>query len=119
MQIGLWISLFQLEVARAIEAQLVIAVNCIHSRGCFVHGDIFLIQPLRESDHISTEKLHDQYGEPVLKPVNRLDGQKLPPGVPKYAILPIWLGEASEKLILPEARILISDFGEAFSRRKN
>ncbi|OKP11832.1 hypothetical protein PENSUB_2698 [Penicillium subrubescens] len=29
--------------------------------------------------------------------------------------LPIWLGEASEKIALPEARIILSDFGEAFS----
>jgi hypothetical protein len=52
---GLCISLFQLEVARAMEAQLVITVNYIHSRGCFVHGDLhcgnILIQLLRELDH--------------------------------------------------------------------
>lgn len=115
---GSWISLFQLEVARVLAAQLVIAVHYIHSRG-FVHGDLhrgnILLQLPREFGQLSTEKLYEQYGEPVLEPVNRLDGQKLPPGVPQYGILPIWLGEASENITLPEARMILSDFGEAFS----
>jgi hypothetical protein len=44
-------------------------------------------------------------------PVNRLDSQKLPPGVPEYGVFTYlaW-GEA-----LPEARIILSNFGEAFS----
>ncbi|KAB8267701.1 kinase-like domain-containing protein [Aspergillus minisclerotigenes] len=83
---GSWISLFQLEVARALTAQL-----------------------------LSTEKLYELYGEPVLEPVNRLDSQKLPLGVPQCCIPPVLLGEASEKITLPEARILLSDFGETFS----
>jgi serine/threonine protein kinase len=36
---GLWIRLFQLEVARVLAAQLVIDVDYIHSQG-FVHGDL-------------------------------------------------------------------------------
>ncbi|PYI33392.1 protein kinase [Aspergillus indologenus CBS 114.80] len=115
---GSWISLFQLEVARALAAQLVIAIHYIHSQG-FVHGDLhrgnILLQLPRDFDYLSTTQLYAQYGEPVLEPVNRLDGQRLPPGVPQYGVLPIWLGEASEKITLPESRIVVSDFGEAFS----
>jgi serine/threonine protein kinase len=37
---GSWIGLFQLEVARVLAAQLVIAVDYIHSQG-FVHRDIY------------------------------------------------------------------------------
>ncbi|KAJ6127416.1 kinase-like protein [Penicillium sp. IBT 18751x] len=115
---GSWISLFQLEVARDLAAQLVIAVHYIHSQG-FVHGDLhcgnILLQLPHEFDHLSTAKIYQQYWEPVLEPVNRLDGHKLPPGVPQYGIVPIWLGEASENITLPEARIFLSDFGEAFS----
>src|SRR5699024_10554310 len=59
--------------------------------------------------------LYELYGEPVLEPVNRLDGRKLPPGVPQHGIIPIWLGEASENTTLLEGRVLLSDFGEAFS----
>jgi serine/threonine protein kinase len=90
-----WISLFQLEVARVLAAQLVIAVDYIHSQG-FVYKDLYrgniLLKLSREFDYLSTEKLYEQYREPVLEPVNRLDSQKLPPGVPhvpQYSVLPI------------------------------
>ncbi|KAF7122631.1 hypothetical protein CNMCM5793_000656 [Aspergillus hiratsukae] len=115
---GSWIRLFQLRLARVLAAQLVIAVHYIHSQG-FIHGDLhrgnILLRPSRAIDKLSTKKFYEQYGEPVLVPVNRLDGQKLPLGVPQHGILPLWLGEASENITLPEAMILLSDFGEAFS----
>lgn len=115
---GSWISLFQLEVARALAAQLAIAVRYIHSQG-FVHGDLhrgnILLQPSHDFDQLSIPKLYELYGEPVLEPVNRLDDQKLPLGVPQHGIIPVWLGEASENITLLEARVLLSDFGEAFS----
>ncbi|KAI9933897.1 hypothetical protein MW887_004969 [Aspergillus wentii] len=114
-----WISLFQLEVARAIAAQLVIAVQYIHSQR-FVHGDLhqgnILFLPSCEfTAELPTEKIYKKYGEPEFEPVNRLDGQKLPTGVPEHGVVPIWLGEASENVTLLESRILLSDFGEAFS----
>ncbi|KAB8207160.1 kinase-like domain-containing protein [Aspergillus parasiticus] len=114
-----WIGLFQLEVARAIAAQLVIAVQYIHSQG-LVHGDLhrgnILFLPSRGFNELATETIYKEYGEPEFEPVNRLDGQKLPPtGVSEYGVIPIWLGEASENISLPESRILLSDFGEAFS----
>ncbi|KAL5356013.1 kinase-like domain-containing protein [Aspergillus floccosus] len=112
-----WISLFQLDVARALAAQLVIAVRYIHSQG-LVHGDLhrgnILLQLPSGFDQSTTEELYNLCGEPVLEPVNRLDGQDLQSGVPQHGVLPIWLGEASENITLPEARILLSDFGEAF-----
>ncbi|KAB8254664.1 kinase-like domain-containing protein [Aspergillus pseudonomiae] len=112
---------FQVEVARATAAQLVMAVQHIHSAG-FVHGDLhrrnILLQLSRQFDQLSAEMLYEQYGELVLEPVNRLDGQKLPPGVPDYGVSPVWLGEASENVTLPEAKICVSDFGEAFSPAK-
>ncbi|KAE8166057.1 kinase-like domain-containing protein [Aspergillus tamarii] len=113
-----WLSLFQLEVARAIAAQLVIAVRYIHSQG-FVHGDLhrgnLLFLPSREFTELSTEQIYKEYGEPEFESVSRLDGQKLPTGVPEYGVVPIWFGEASENVTLPEARIILSDFGEAFA----
>jgi serine/threonine-protein kinase SRPK3 len=115
---GSWIRLFQLDVARALAAQLAIAVEYIHSQGV-VHGDlhlgnILLKMPLN-FDQLSVEKLYEEYGAPELDPVVHLDGKPLPPGVPSHGIAPLWLGEASEKITLAEARILLTDFGEAFS----
>ncbi|KAJ5934359.1 hypothetical protein N7466_003906 [Penicillium verhagenii] len=63
---------------------------------------------------LSVEGLYKKYGEPEFEEIRRFDGQPLPPNIPPQAVLPIWLGEASEKLTLPEAKILLSDFGEAF-----
>ncbi|KAJ5389186.1 protein kinase domain protein [Penicillium cataractarum] len=115
---GSWISLFRLEVARALAAQLAIAFQFILSQD-FVHGDLHrgnvLLRLSREFDQLSTEKLYERYGEPIYERVNRLDGQELPSGVPRDGVLPVWLGEASEIVTLQEARILVSDFGEAFS----
>lgn len=113
-----WIGLFQIDVARALAAQLATVIRYMHFKG-FVHGDLhrgnILLQPQSNFDKLSTKELYELYGEPELVPVNRLDGQTPPPGVPKYGVVPIWLGESSEKVTLPEARIILADFGQAFS----
>ncbi|PWY94480.1 kinase-like protein [Aspergillus sclerotioniger CBS 115572] len=116
-----WSRLFQLDVARALAAQLAIAVGYIHTRGV-VHGDlhlgnILLKRPLK-LDHLSIGELYEEYGTPELERVVRLDGTALPDGVPSHGIFPIWLGEASDKLSLAEAKILLTNFGEAFLPRK-
>ena len=115
---GSWISLFQINVARALAAQLVTVIRYIHSRD-FVHGDLhrgnILLQPQSNFDKLTTKELYELYGKPVLEPVNRLDGQPSPTGVPKHGVVTIWLGISSEKITLPEARVLLSDFGQTFS----
>lgn len=45
----------------------------------------------------------------------RLDGQSLPPGVPPYGTVPIWLGKKGNEIAPSEAHLLLSDFGGAFS----
>ncbi|WQF77233.1 Putative protein kinase [Colletotrichum destructivum] len=42
------------------------------------------------------------------------DGKPLAPGVPSHVFSPVRLGEASEKLSLSEAKVLVADFGVAF-----
>ncbi len=59
--------------------------------------------------------MYEKYGAPDLEPIIRLDGKPLPLGVPSRAVVPVWLGEPSEEVTLPEAEVLLSDFGEAFS----
>ncbi|KAF1343625.1 putative srpk [Delphinella strobiligena] len=93
---GSWTGLFQLDVARALAAQVVLAIEYAHSQGV---------------------KLYEEYGEPELEPVVLFDGGPLPPNVPTHGIAPIWLAEASEKIPLTEAPILLADFGEAFLPR--
>ncbi|KAJ5933106.1 hypothetical protein N7516_007595 [Penicillium verrucosum] len=113
--------LFQLEVARALAAQLVLAVEYVHSQG-FVHGDLHagnvLLQLSFDLSQLSVEELYKKYGEPEFEAIRRFDGQPLPSNIPSRALLPIWLGEASDKLKLLEAKILLGDFGEAFSPTK-
>ncbi|KAI9933648.1 hypothetical protein MW887_008121 [Aspergillus wentii] len=115
---GSWKYLFQIDVARALAAQLTMAVEYVHSQG-FVHGDLhlgnILLQVPPDFDKISDERLHNEYGKPEQEAVVRLDGKPLPPNVPSHAITPIWLGKACEEITLPESRILLTDFGEAFS----
>ena len=111
---GSYILLFKLEVARALAAQLAIAVEYVHSQG-FAHGGLHygnvLIQLPSGFDY-------EKYGQPEPEAITRFDGKELPPCVPSHGIPPIWLGEATEKLKLSEAKILLSDFGEAFSPAK-
>ncbi|GKZ65025.1 hypothetical protein AnigIFM60653_007610 [Aspergillus niger] len=118
---GSWLRLFKLDVARAFAAQLVLAVDYIHTRE-FIHGDIhmgnILLKTSRDIDQLSPEQLCKKYGAPELDPVVHLDGKPLLPGVPSHGIAPIWLGEPSEKVTLPEASILLADFGEAFSSKE-
>jgi serine/threonine protein kinase len=61
--------LFQLDVARALAAQLVIAVEYVHSQG-FVHGDLHYenillqLQLPYDLDQLTIEELYQKYGDP-------------------------------------------------------
>ncbi|KAH9988770.1 kinase-like domain-containing protein [Xylariaceae sp. FL0662B] len=109
--------LFRPPVARAIAAQLVQAVDFLHSRGV-VHSDLhegnILLGTPKSIDSLSPDKLYEKYGHPELEKIERLDGQPLGVGVPKHGVDPIWLGSACEKVALDEADILLTDFGESF-----
>jgi serine/threonine protein kinase len=111
---------FSVDVAHALTTQLLQAVACIHQRG-FVHGDIHLrnvLLQLPESfSHLSDQELYAEYGEPVLEAVTRSDGDHspLPPNVPAQVVMPLWLARPSEGLSVNEAKLLLSDFGEAFA----
>ncbi|PGH06325.1 hypothetical protein AJ79_06568 [Helicocarpus griseus UAMH5409] len=113
-----WIRLFHLDVARILTVQLAIAVAYVHAQG-FVHGDLHLGNILLRTppgiDQLPVESLYEEYGQPILDPIIHLDGKPLPPGVPSHAVVPVWLGKESEKITPSEARILLTDFGEAFS----
>ena len=80
-------------------------------------GNILLRMP-SVLDALSIQQLYDKYGEPELEPIIRSDGQPLPPGVPSYAVVPVWMGESSEDIPLAHANILLGDWGEAFAPSK-
>lgn len=109
MKTGSWIRLFKLETARALAAQLAIAVDYVHSQGV-VHGELHLGNVLLEMpsnfDQLLVEEINEKYGETELEPGVHLDGKPLPPGVPSHGITPVWLGEASENIPLTESRLL-------------
>ncbi|PLB46176.1 kinase-like protein [Aspergillus steynii IBT 23096] len=114
---GSYQRLFQARSARSLIAQLVMAVEYIHSRG-IVHGDLhlgnILLRLPTDFDTLSVEELYAKYGPPTSEPIVRHDNQPLAPNVPKKAVLPVWLGKLCEKFTSPEVSILLSDFGEAF-----
>lgn len=117
MKNGSLIRLVQLEIARALAAQLAFTVDYVHSEGV-VHGDLHLGNILLELppnlNQLSVEELYEKYGVPDAEPVVHLDGEPLPPGAASHGIMSLWLGEASENIPLTESRLVLADFGESF-----
>lgn len=56
----------------------------------------------------------EKYGEPETVPITQRDGKPLPPNVPTKAVIPLYVGKDAEEFTLSDARVLLSDFGEAF-----
>lgn len=63
---------------------------------------------------LSIPQFYVRFGHPEPQLVRRLDGKPNPPGVPSHLVPPVWLGVASHELILPEATLLLADFGVAW-----
>jgi serine/threonine protein kinase len=66
-------------------------------------------------DALSIEEFYKRYKEPIGEEVKYKDGRPLPKSVPARCYYPAWLGKKSEDVSLSEARILLTDFGVAFS----
>ncbi|KAI1120838.1 kinase-like domain-containing protein [Nemania abortiva] len=111
-------SLFQLDVARSLCAQVAMAICFIHSQG-YAHGDLhlgnFLLQLPSSLNDLSVNELYVKLGTPKREPILRTDGKPIQSsGVPSYAVPPAWLGIACDKVALSDAKLLLSDFGVAF-----
>ncbi|KAG7115266.1 Serine/threonine-protein kinase spk-1 like [Verticillium longisporum] len=107
---------FPLRFARSLAAQLAMAVAYVHHLG-YVHGDIHMgniLLQLPSLDHLTVEELCEEFDPPEPEPVVRVDGQPLPPGVPPHVYPPIWLGKPGDEVTLPEAKLVLADFGTAF-----
>ncbi|KAJ0418441.1 kinase-like protein [Aspergillus carlsbadensis] len=121
--------LFTMPVARAIAAQIILAVAFLHRRGV-VHADLhvgnIMFRLPNSIDELSPRDLYQKYGEPNLELFERLDGEPnlelferldgkpLTDGVPTHGVVPIWLGKDSDLVTLSEAKIFVTDFGESF-----
>ncbi|KAF7559806.1 hypothetical protein G7046_g4352 [Stylonectria norvegica] len=110
-------ALFQLSTARTVAAQMIWTVAYLHEKG-IVHGDLhlgnFLFKLPDRIERLTAEGLYKEFDEPELVPLTRLDGASLGDGVPSHAVVPIWLGDKSEDLVVSDASILLSDFGESY-----
>lgn len=64
-----WIHLYQLDVARALAAQLVLAVDHVHTQG-IVHGDLhmsnILLKTSADFDQLTLDQSYEKYGTPEL-----------------------------------------------------
>lgn len=75
-----------------------------------------ILLQLPRLDHLSTQQLYDEFDSPEPEPVVKADKQPLTsPSVPTHVYSPIWLGKPSNEVLVPEAKILLTDFGTAFS----
>jgi serine/threonine protein kinase len=108
---------FRLDVARAMAAQLVIAVAHVHEKGT-VHGDVTLRNVILrlpfDINKFSVDALYEKFGKPVRLPVVREDGKELTSAVPSECIESVWMGKTSDEIRLPDAKIMLIDFGESY-----
>ncbi|KAL5043601.1 hypothetical protein BDW71DRAFT_199660 [Aspergillus fruticulosus] len=76
--------------AMVLAAQLVVAVEYLHSQGYahddFHHGNVLTRMP--------SEFSYSQCGQPELIPITRFKGKDLSPDISSHAIVPVWLGKA-------------------------
>jgi len=133
--------LLHLPIARAVIAELVLAVRYLHLQGVAHGGNVareretehrFQLQLLivglqhldlhcgnillRLPDHFQQAdpaQLYNITGQPIQLPVVRLDGAPLPPGVPRMVVGPARTGTPSDKISPAHLPVMISDFGEA------
>ncbi|OJD20396.1 hypothetical protein ACJ73_08272, partial [Blastomyces percursus] len=84
--------LLDLRIARAIAADLVLAVQFSHGQGIihgYTHcGNVFLRLPadVRRMIKIDPSQLYRKFGDPILEPIVRVDGNPLPAGVPTTSL---------------------------------
>ena len=67
-------------------------------------------------DDLTDQELYERYGLPEPEAVVREDGEPLSsPSVPSNVYACIWMGKPSNELSLDESKLILSDFGTAFS----
>ncbi|OJD10090.1 CMGC/SRPK protein kinase [Emergomyces pasteurianus Ep9510] len=114
--------LLDLRIARAIAADLVLAVQFLHGQS-IIHGDIhcgniFLRLPADVRRMIDPSQLYRKFGDPILEPIVRVDGKPLPAGVPTHVVGPARIGIRSDQITSTYLPIMLSDFGLSYYSSK-
>ncbi|TDZ15304.1 Serine/threonine-protein kinase SRPK [Colletotrichum orbiculare MAFF 240422] len=109
--------LFEPQTARAMIAQLILAVAYMHSNGV-VHGDITLsnifLPPPNLSDIASHKDLFKKFQPAGPQPLVQDDGEPYGPEKPPYMMPSFWFGGACDELEFKDAWVTLGDFGEAW-----
>ncbi|KLJ07357.1 hypothetical protein EMPG_17166 [Blastomyces silverae] len=110
--------LLNLRIARAIAADLVLAVQFLHGQS-IIHGDvhcgnIFLRLPADVRRMIDPSQLYRKFGDPILDAIVRVDGKPLPAGVPTHIVGPARVGIQSDQITPAYLPIMLSDFGSSY-----
>lgn len=92
--------------------QLILFITDLHL------GNVLVKLPT-SLDELSVDQFYNEYGHPQTVRITRRDVQPLPPNIPEHAVLPLHLIIPAREFKLSDARILLGDFGEAFSPLEN
>ena len=81
-----------------------------------IHLRNILVKLPTNFDKLSVDEFYKKYGKPETVPIRREDGKPLSCHIPSRAVKPLTLSnKPAWDFTLADARILLSDFGEAFS----
>ncbi|KAL8387322.1 hypothetical protein RB595_009990 [Gaeumannomyces hyphopodioides] len=109
---------FPIDTARSLAAQLLLALDYIHSKG-IVHGDLHirnlrLCPETNELDHLTVDELYAKHPLIPTEPEWKHNAQTLGPDVPAYLKFTIWLGKLPKDCAMPKTKIIIADFGSSY-----
>jgi hypothetical protein len=81
-----------------------------------IHLRNVLVRARSSLDQLTIAQFREEYGEPESDPVQRIDGDPLPPGVPPTATIPLGnFGKEANEYTILDAHLFLSDIGEAYA----
>ncbi|KAL8345937.1 hypothetical protein RB598_000046 [Gaeumannomyces tritici] len=109
---------FPIDTARSLAAQLVLALDYIHSRG-IVHGDLhlgnLLLCPATNNlDQLTVDELYAKYPLIPTEPAVRHDEKPLGPGIPPHITFSAYLGKLPKDCSVSETKAMVADFGSSY-----
>ncbi|KAH8890896.1 SR protein-specific kinase Dsk1 [Thozetella sp. PMI_491] len=108
-------SLFPMEAARSMTAQLTMGLAFLHSRGV-CHGDMHLNNFLLRIPHLGSSavrELYQRYGDPYTTLIRRIDEEDVVPHAPPRITFPICFSMPAGQVADPQ--VVIADYGSSFN----